>query len=295
MFTCFNQSCAESGSLTRLVANSTGKNQFEVLRFILKKGSETKQDYLSAIQKSFAEEAPVELFPQEVVDRSRDAFWENDRAKQYMFNRGFDVQTLEDFHIGYSKAKDMIVTPMYNIRGEPVGVIGRGIDTKVFKNSSGLPRNSNLFNLNNAKKTGGAVIIVESAFDAMMVHQSGYNNVVAILGGNCSPKHFSLLEKHFDSVVIMTDFDNKESNVYKNCKNCRKMGYDGCIGHNPGRELGRSIVAGLRSITVNWAYYGDGVVYPNGAKDACDIGSDLIPRCIKNAISTFEYDQLGLD
>lgn len=295
MFTCFNQSCAENGSLVRLVRNVTGKNQFGALRFILKKGSESKRDDLGVIQKAFAEELEVKLFPQDVVDRAKEDFWKSEKAKEYMFGRGFDAVTLEDFDIGYSKARDMIITPMYNIRSQPVGVIGRGIDRKVFKNSSGLPRNSNLFNLNNAKKTGGSVIIVESAFDAMMVHQSGYNNVVAILGGNCSQKHFSLIEKHFDNVIIMTDFDDKETNTYRNCKSCRKVGYEVCMGHNPGRELGRSIFAGLRSITVSWAYYGDGVVYPNGAKDACDIGSDLIPRCIKNAISTFEYDQLGLD
>lgn len=295
LFTCFNQACAVDGTLEKLVADTTNKNMFEVARFILKKGSETHEDFVNTFQRALEEPEESPLFPQSVIDRCAEDFWEYQPAVDYMLGRGFEEETLRHFQVGYSHKQEMVMVPMHDAADRPIGVVGRTIVGKEFKNSPGLKKSHHLFNLNRAKKTGSTVIVVEASFDTMMVHQAGFPNVVAILGGNATPHHYSLLEKHFDHVVIMTDYDIKELHRYSNCKKCRRLGYEGCLGHNPGRELGHSLELGLRKLTVDWAYYGKGVVYPRGLKDATDMSDQEIRQCVNGAISSIEYNMLDLD
>lgn len=294
-YTCFNQACAVTGDIEKLVRDTTGKTALQVVRFISKKGSETHEDFVNSFKKALEEPEEAPLFPQDVIDRSVESFWANQEAMDYMFGRGFDEETLRHFEIGYSAKQDMVMVPMHDHSGRPIGVVGRGLHEKVFKNSPGLQKSKHLFNLNRAKKAGSTVVIVEASFDTMMVHQAGFPNSIAILGGNATPNHYDLIERYFDTVIIMTDFDDKDRHRYNNCKKCHRLGYEGCIGHNPGRELGHALELGLRSMNVEWAYYGDLKVYPEGAKDACDLGVEDIRRCINNSISGIEYSMLGLD
>jgi hypothetical protein len=148
--------------------------------------------------------------------------------------------------------------------------------------------------MHRAKKHGDTVIVCEASFDAMRIHQAGYPNVVACLGGNFSPYHFDQLNKHFSTIVIMTDFDKKEKHLYKNCQKCKKRGLTLCAGHNPGRDLGATIAAGLHMKDILWASYSDGIVYPNSAKDAGDMTDDEIRQCLKNAVDHYEYSEWGV-
>lgn len=97
------------------------------------------------------------------------------------------------------------------------------------------------FNLNRAKRQSGTVIIVEAAFDAMRIHQAGYPNVIAILGGNVSKYKMELLNTYFDTIIIMTDNDPVKKYDPCNSKKCT----DGCIGHSPGRDAGDLIARGF--------------------------------------------------
>jgi DNA primase len=49
------------------------------------------------------------------------------------------------------------------------------------------------------------VIVCESSFDAIRIHQSGFPNVVATLGGNISMENIQNLNKYASSIIIMTD------------------------------------------------------------------------------------------
>jgi hypothetical protein len=69
------------------------------------------------------------------------------------------------------------------------------------------------------------------------------------------------LARSFNTVIIMTDFDKKQ--FYKECAKCKRAGAKLCKGHNPGEELGASIVQKMRGKRVLWAHCG---------------GSDPIPR-----------------
>ena len=149
--------------------------------------------------------------------------------------------------------------------GIAIGVVGRSIEGKSFKNSTNLPKSKTLFNIHRAKKIGDHVIIVESSFDAIRVHQAGFPNVVATLGGFLSTEQHNLLNRHFNKITIMTDADG------------------------PGRDLGSSIASKLNNKNILWASHSYGRIYPEGAKDAGDMSDEDIKSCISNAISNFEY------
>ena len=51
------------------------------------------------------------------------------------------------------------------------------------------------------------VIVVEGFFDAMQVHQSGYQNVCALMGSALSETQAQKLANHFDRVTLMLDGD----------------------------------------------------------------------------------------
>jgi DNA primase len=159
----------------------------------------------------------------------------------------------------------MVIVPVHSPDGMPVGLVGRSIKDKRFKNSTNLPRSKTMFNIHRAKKIGDHVIIVESSFDAIRVHQAGFPNVVATLGGHISSDNIGLLNRYFNRVTIMTDSDLA------------------------GRELGTTICSRLKNKDLLWASYSYGKIYPHDAKDVGDMTDEEIKACIKNAVSNIEY------
>jgi hypothetical protein len=83
----------------------------------------------------------------------------------------------------------------------------------------------------------------------------------------------------------MTDFDNPDEHRSLNCKKCTNT----CLGHNPGRALGEKMSKALPGKRIKWAAYDYGVIYPHDAKDAGDMTSEEISKCIDNAVTNIEY------
>lgn len=284
LWTCFNPSCANSGTLEMLVKRLRNMNQFEAYRFIMKYKNETHSPLANRLEAIIKTEPDFVQFPEEPVRRMTSDFSKSREAQEYMMNRGFSWRTLEDFEIGYSAKRDMVVVPMHDPSGMLVGFVGRSIEGKIFKNSDRLPKSKTAWNFHRAKKHGETVIVTESSFDAMRVHQAGYPNVVALLGGHASGYHLSQLGRTFSTVIIATDFDHP---IYR--PNCRKCDYKECKGHRPGRDLGRQIAEGLPNKRIKWAAYDDEVVYPHDAKDMGDMTDNEIRQCLHNAVGLFEY------
>jgi DNA primase len=172
---------------------------------------------------------------------------------------------MQHFKLGYSGKMDMVIVPVHSPDGMPVGLVGRAVKEKRFKNSTNLPKNKTMFNIHRAKRIGEHVIVVESSFDAIRVHQAGFPNVVATLGGHLSKENIALLNRYFNRITIMTDADLA------------------------GRELGLSIANRLRNKDILWASYEYGKIYPHDAKDAGDMTEKEIIACVKNAVSDIEY------
>jgi DNA primase len=264
-FICFNPSCGEAGTLQELVRRVTHKNEFEVLRFISSKETESLENFDELLSEAMEDKPVFTEFPQETLDNLYNELLSENKAVDYFKTRGINKESIDHFKLGYSSNQGMVTVPVHNPEGMPIGLVGRSIEGKSFKNSTSLPKSKTMFNIHQAKKIGDHVIVVESSFDAIRIHQAGYPNVVATLGGFLSTEQHQLLNRHFNKITIMTDADLA------------------------GRELGLSIANKLRMKDILWASCGYGKIYPHDAKDAGDMTDEEIIYCIKNAVSNIEY------
>jgi DNA primase len=262
---CFNPSCSEFGSLSDLVKRVLRVNDFQALRFILSKESVAMDNFDEILNDVLEDKPEFQEFSQETLDRLHADLHGNKRARDYFNSRNISVESMKYFGLGYSAPLDMVITPVHSPDGIPLGLVGRSIENKVFKNSTDLPKNKTMFNIHRAKKVGSNVIICESNFDAIRIHQAGFPNVVATLGGHVSQDQINMLNRYFSKIIIMTDSDKA------------------------GRELGFNIVNRLRNKDILWASYEYGKIYPHNAKDAGDMTDEEIIACIKNAVSDIEY------
>lgn len=287
-----------SGTLPDLLKRLKGLNPFQVLRVINKNKNAESVDLHAIVSAAMEEQPEFSEFPQAVLDGAVASF-KGSIAEEYMHGRGFTDDTLEYFGVGYSKKQNMVIVPMHDPTGKPIGLIGRtpSPTDKRFKNSTNLPKSKTAWNIHRAKRTGDTVIVCEASFDAMRIHQAGYPNVVALLGGHVTPYHVAQLGRSFSTIVLMTDFDKKQ--YRPNCRQCRgkdfKPGEVRCTGHRPGRDLGRSIADSLSHKRILWGTYDDKVVFPHEAKDASDMTDEQIRQCLHNAISHVEYSLWNIE
>lgn len=290
MYNCFNPMCSESGTLLDMVVSLKRCDYFTAVRFIDEANSGDSFQ-VSLISKKKDEDLLV-IDPEDV------ARWHYDlvhtpEAVDYLHKRGITDESINKFNLGYSTIKNFLITPVYDAEGATcIGGIGRGLNVKDFKNIPGTKTSRSLFNIHNAKKHS-TIIIVESNFDAIRVHQAGFPGVVATCGGIFSDAHLDQIAYYAERVIIMTDVDGKQ--FPKVCNKCTKEGRKYCVGHDPGRDLGAKIARRVLSVgvTPRWAYYGEcGTIYPEGAKDAGDMTDQQIRDCINNSVSNFEYNTL---
>lgn len=271
---CFNESCGRSGSLVQLVQVVTGRTRPEAERYIgLKKGDDDV-DVEQRLHSIFNEEEEEWLsFPKEYLEAMLSNFWKSEEAKEYMYDRGFTNETLRHFEVGFSPRRgDIVTVPVHSPDGRIcVGVVGRTIEGKRFDNSSGLPRSRVLWNLHRARREYNDVVIVESIFDAMKIHQAGFPNVVASLGSSISDQQVALLERNFDTIIVMADNDSA------------------------GLAMREKIVNSVSLTNCLHSATGRGTLYPEAGidggvpKDAGDLSDDQIKEMINNAITTAEW------
>jgi len=276
-----------------------GLNPFEAKRIISERQGVGPTSRLQQLREQ--REAPEFVpFPEAPVNRMAQDLWEphGRRGLDYLYSRGFDDDTLKTFEVGYSVKKDMTIVPMHDPNGMLLGFVGRSVEDKIFKNSDNLPKSKTAWNVHRAKRHGETVIVCESSFDAMRVHQAGYPNVVALLGGHFSEWHKDQFNEYFSRIIIMTDFDER-GKPKANCAKCKHLPAqaDGvrCIGHRPGRELGHSIAKALPNKRIFWAAYDDAVIYPHGAKDAGNMTDNEIRQCLKNCVSNLVYTRWDVE
>ena len=141
-----------------------------------------------------------------------------EREHPYLVERGFTLETIVDFGIGYcvkGMMAERIAIPIHNVNGEVVAYAGRwpgepAEGTPKYKLPPGFRKSMEIFNLDRAVKEPGSLVIVEGFFGCMKLHQLGCKKVVALMGSSLSTAQEELLRKHSDrnsQVIIMLDED----------------------------------------------------------------------------------------
>ena len=266
LYVCYNQNCNSSGTVLDLVMKLTERNNFEAMRYI-SQNKMSSADLLEEELKDLLDEKPEFIeFPSVTLEELHaNIMVPESEGRSYFLSRQINEEAIQYFNLGYSAKQRMVTVPLHSPDGIAVGIIGRSVEGKSFKNSPNLPRNKTMFNLHRAKREGGTIIVVESSFDAIRLWQAGYPNAVATLGGSVSDSNIQLLNKYSSTIIIMTDNDGA------------------------GKALGTTIATKLNRKNVLWARYNYDIMYPHGAKDVGDMTDEEIRQCIKNAIPHFEY------
>ena len=265
LYVCYNQNCNSSGTVLELVKTLTGRNDFEALRFISSNKQSEAEAFEEGLKDLLDDKPEFEEFSQKTLDDLYQHLGRSENAKSYFKSRHITEESMHHFKLGFSNTQKMVTVPLHSPDGLPVGIIGRSIEGKSFKNSPNLPRNKTMFNLHKAKREGGTIIVVESSFDAIRLWQAGFPNAVATLGGNISEVNINNLNKYSSTIIIMTDADAA------------------------GKALGNTIATKLKNKNVLWACYDSFVTYPHNAKDVGDLTDEEIKQCVKNAVPHFEY------
>jgi DNA primase len=265
LYVCYNPSCNAAGTILDLVKSLSQRNDFEALRFIGTMKKESEVGFDDELANLLEEKPDFVEFSKDTLDKLSEDRWNSVEACNYFLSRGINHESMDYFDLGYSEKQRMVTVPVHSPDGIAVGIVGRSIEGKSFKNSSNLPRNKTMFNLHRAKRAGGTIIVTESSFDAIRVHQAGFPGAVATLGGSLSEDNLENLNKYSSKIIIMTDADEA------------------------GRKLGKLIANKLKMKDILWASYQYGMIYPHNAKDVGDLTDEEIQQCIKNAVPHFEY------
>ena len=207
LFFCF--SCQHVTDLVQLVMHTTARSYFESARFI--KSKEVAGDLSYDIDKQLQEKPLYVQYDQVLIKRLNQQALESARAMRYYSGRLITEASVKKFQLGFSEKQDMVTIPVHSPDGMEIGFVGRSIEGKEFKNTPGLPKSKTLFNLNRVK-TADRVYVVESSFDAIRLDQCGFP-AVATLGANVSNIQSDLLQKYFNSIIVIADNDEAGGNM----------------------------------------------------------------------------------
>lgn len=135
----------------------------------------------------------------------------------YLERRGIERATAAWFGVGYYAGSGFLrgrmVFPIYDEGGELVAYAGRTMDGREprYLFPPGFRKSQVVFNLHraveSAARQGGVAIVVEGFFDCLKVYQTGYGNVVALMGASVSDRQVELLDTYFRELVVMLDGD----------------------------------------------------------------------------------------
>jgi len=201
LWQCFNPSCGKKGNFRQLYKHMTGKTYGR--EWILDPVNLQRELDLALVIKDTVEDLSIDSIE---VDYKSDEV----QNLQTLIDRGYDLDILEYFEIGYSKVKDRVVIPVRDPHYKLVGLIGRAVhdwQEPRYLYNKGFKRADILFNIQNAKQYD-SVIICEGSLDAIKVAQSGFKNVVATLGAKVSPNQIKMIKKYFDTIVVFSDNDD---------------------------------------------------------------------------------------
>lgn len=250
LFLCF--SCGENGTILDLVMRTTNRTYFEAARVI--SNAAKIINFSDRIEKSIEPKEEFEEFDPVLVRKLHNTLLETEEGLNYYNGRHIDLDAMKHFKLGYSANQKMVTVPVYSHTGVCVGFVARSIEGKSFKNSTGLPRNKVLFNLNNVKYKN--IAIVESSFDAIRLWQLNIP-AVATLGATLGKNQIDLLRKYALSIILAPDQDEAGSKLEEKLSNGL-----------PEKQISK-------------------ISFPDGVKDIGDMTDEQILEAF-NSVSSFD-------
>jgi DNA primase len=202
LFFCFG--CQTTKNLEEFIMHMSGRTYFEAVRYIKSKEQETSIE--ESVNKALINKPEFVQYDELLIKRLNNQALESPRAIRYFEGRKITKDSIDKFSLGYSEKQDSVTIPIYSPDGMCIGFVARTVEGKEFKNTPGLPKGKVLFNLHRIK-TSNIVYVVESSFDAIRLDQVGFP-AVATLGANVSAAQIRLLEKYFNSIVLIADNDD---------------------------------------------------------------------------------------
>jgi 5S rRNA maturation endonuclease (ribonuclease M5) len=188
---------------------TSNRTYFESVRFIKSKEQET--DLEQEMTRQLHTRQEYVPYDELQIKKLHLQAMDSPRASTYFNGRKINKESMIKFGLGFSENFDMVTVPVHSPDGILLGFVGRSIEGKEFKNSTGLPKSKTLFNINRVK-TAEQVYVVESSFDAIRLDQVGLS-AVATLGANVSSMQIELLQKYFNNIIVIADNDEAGGNM----------------------------------------------------------------------------------
>lgn len=230
MFNCFG--CGTSGSAIDFLMLLKNINFKEAIGWLKENcGYEHDGNIIKELDKMDTKKF-IEDFKSSFEFKKKDinAICESNVAKfahsslRFVLGRGLTQETLDEFEVGYStsgKFVDRFTFPIRDENGVLVGFSGRTSITtwkeqKIPKwyHSYSVPTSMVLYNFQRAKieiptTRDRSIIITEGPIDVLKAYQSGYKNIVALMGLSLSEFHEHLLLKNVFKVFLALDGDER--------------------------------------------------------------------------------------
>ena len=145
---------------------------------------------------------------------------ENNGNSKYLLSRGFKQDVLDFFSVFCNLRKGIII-PIHNEKEDLVGWVERRLfnGEGTYKYSKGLQRKELLYNLDKVLKFNTTeVFVCEGTLDAIWIHQCGFPNVIATLGAGVTKEQIDLLNKWFETTIIVGDNDKAGKKMFTTIK-----------------------------------------------------------------------------
>lgn len=146
----------------------------------------------------------------------------------FLVGRGYDREEIikaglavksEKGNNPYDRFRGRIIFPVFDLNSQPVGFGARifkeadkGGGAKYINTPQTLlyDKSNVLYGMNHAKvavRKQNQCVLTEGYTDAIMCHQAGFENTVAVSGTALTPRHLNLLKRYSDNLLLAFDMD----------------------------------------------------------------------------------------
>ena len=139
-------------------------------------------------------------------------------AYEYLYDRGLNDDTIEQWNICYDKNDDRIVFPLFDSYNNIIGFNKRlvtkqtkGLNRKYIHSADSeiFKKSQYFYGMQFIDRSKDYVILTEGVFDVILPQQYGASNVICALGTTLSEYQINVLAKLKKEIIVVYDNDDK--------------------------------------------------------------------------------------